>query len=113
MKLSQVTHVIAVAEWRSLQRTAEETGASPNALARSIGEIERELGTALFKRSSRAMTLTPVGRIFVRRAAAALSELEKARQEISQGAGGGDNLDDAPQVSALDVGNAPPAALSD
>ena len=86
MKLSQIAHVIAVAEWRSLQRTAEKTGTSPNALSRSIGEIERELGTALFKRSSKAMTLTPVGKIFVRRAAAAQRQLDQACQEISQGA---------------------------
>ena len=110
MKLSQIEQVIAVAEWRSLKRTAEETGTSPNALSRSIGEIERELGAALFKRSSRAMPLTPVGRIFVRRAAAALRELEKARQEISQGAGGSPNPDEAHEVSALDVEKAHRAA---
>ena len=113
MKLSQIAHVIAVAEGRSLKRTAEETGTSPNALSRSIGEIERELGTALFKRSSKAMTLTAVGKIFVRRAAAAQCELDQARREISERAGGRANPDDAHELSALDVEKAPSAALSD
>ncbi len=82
MKLTQIRHMLAVAERASLQSGAEALGVSQSALVRSIRGLEQELGAALFKRHDRSMTLTPVGEIFVRRAAAAQLELDRASDEL-------------------------------
>jgi LysR family transcriptional regulator of abg operon len=87
MKLTQIRHIVAVAKRGSLQSGAEELGVSQNALARSIRNLEQELGTALFKRGEKSMALTAVGEIFVRRATAAQRELDRASREISQNLG--------------------------
>ena len=87
MKLTQIRHLVAVAERGSLPSGAEQLGVSQNALIRSIRELEQELGAALFKRNNRSMTLTAVGEIFVQRAAAAQLELNRASDEMRQNRG--------------------------
>ena len=84
MKLSQLRDVIAVAERGSLRGAARHLGLSQPAITRSIHEIERELGVALFERQAKGMALTPMGELFVRRASAAQGELRRARDEIDQ-----------------------------
>lgn len=84
MKLSQLRDVIAVAERGSLRSAARHLGLAQPAITRSIHEIERELGVALFERRAKGMLLTPMGEVFVRRARAAQGELRRARDEIGQ-----------------------------
>lgn len=84
MKLSQLRDVIAVAERGSLRGAARHLGLAQPAITRSIHEIERELGVALFERQSRGMVLTPMGELFVRRAHTVQGELRRARDEIDQ-----------------------------
>ena len=82
MKLTQIRHCVAVAERGNLHECAQDLGVSRKTLQRSIHELERELGSPLFKRGNKTMTLTPVGEIFVRRAAAAQRELDLAIQAL-------------------------------
>ena len=82
MKLTHVRHVVALAERGSVIESARDLGVSRYALMRSVRALERELGTALFRREQHAMTLTPVGASFVRRASAAQRELDRATAEI-------------------------------
>lgn len=85
MKLTHVRHLLTVAERGDLPSSAEQLGVSQHTLTRSIRALERDLGTALFKRGGkRSMTLTPLGAMFVRRASAAQLELERASDEISR-----------------------------
>jgi LysR family transcriptional regulator of abg operon len=42
----------------------------------------------LFAREARGMALTPMGKLFVRRAGVAVTELRRARDEIEQSQGG-------------------------
>lgn len=84
MKLAQIRNLVAVAERGSVQSSAEALGVSQTALIRSIRDLEQELGTPLFKRGRKPMTLTPIGEIFVRRVSAAQVELDRARHEIGQ-----------------------------
>lgn len=84
MKLSQLRDVIAVAERGSLRAAARHLGLAQPAITRSIQEIERELGVALFERQAKGMVLTPMGELFVRRANAVQGELRRARDEIDQ-----------------------------
>ena len=84
MKLTHIRHLVAVAEEGDLASAAVQLGVSPHALIRSIRTLEQELGAALFTRAKGSMTLTPVGEIFVRRAAAAQLELDRASQDLSR-----------------------------
>ena len=58
------------------------------ALTRSLGELERELGTPLFERHARGMVPTLAGTMFVQRANAILHEVRHAREEVDQLQGG-------------------------
>ena len=84
MKLNQLRDVVAVAERGSLRGAARQLGLAQPAITRSIREIERELGVALFERHARGMMLTQIGTVFVRRASVVQSELRRARDEVDQ-----------------------------
>lgn len=84
MKLHQIRDLLAVAEKGSLRAAARQLGLAQPSISRSIRELERELGTALFERQARGTLLTPAGKLFARRASAAASELRRAREEIEQ-----------------------------
>lgn len=84
MKLNQLRAALTVAEKGSLRAAARELGMSQPALTHNIGELERELGAALFERRSHGMTPTPVGELFLRRAKVIASESRRAREEVAQ-----------------------------
>lgn len=84
MKLSQIRHVLAVAESGSLRAAGRQLNIAQPAITRSIRDIEQELGVPLFERSVRGVHLTPMGKVFVRRAQTVQSELRRAREEIDQ-----------------------------
>ncbi|MDQ6620247.1 MAG: LysR substrate-binding domain-containing protein [Pseudomonadota bacterium] len=84
MKLNHLRDVLAVAERGSLRAAARHLGVAQPALTRSIQELERELGVPLFERRPTGVALTDMGGLFVRRASAVRSELQRAREEIDQ-----------------------------
>ena len=84
MKLNQLRDVLAVAERGSLRAAARHLGVAQPALTRSIQELERELGVPLFERHPTGVSVTEMGALFVRRANAVRSELQRAREEIDQ-----------------------------
>ncbi|MBR9763388.1 MAG: LysR family transcriptional regulator [Rhodobacteraceae bacterium] len=88
MKLNQLRDVVAIAERGSLRAASRQIGVAQPALTRSIRELERELGAALFERRTKGMVLTPVGQVFLRRARAALGEIRRAEEEVDQIKGG-------------------------
>jgi LysR family transcriptional regulator, regulator of abg operon len=84
MKLSQLRNVRAIVEHGSLRAAARALGLSQPALSRSVQELERELGTALFERRRQGVTLTPAGDVLVRRANVILGDVRRAREEVQQ-----------------------------
>lgn len=72
----------ATAEELSISAAARRLGASPSAVSQQITNLEAGLGTALFDRSVRPMTLTSAGALFRRRAQTILNEAEAARAEL-------------------------------
>ncbi len=84
MKLNHLRHLIAVAQHGSIRSAARQLGSAQPAITRSIHEIERELGIAVFERKAKGMTLTPAGEIFLRRAITIKEELRRAQEEIAQ-----------------------------
>ncbi|MDF7775608.1 LysR substrate-binding domain-containing protein [Sphingomonas sp. AOB5] len=84
MKLNQIRDVLAVHERGSIRAAARHIGIAQPAVSRSIRELEHDLGVALFERSARGITLTPMGHLFMKRASAVHNELQQARDEIDQ-----------------------------
>lgn len=59
--LTQVQTFLAVAEELQFCRAAERLGQSPARVSRLIASLEREVGGALFDRTTRRVRLTPLG----------------------------------------------------
>lgn len=84
MKLSNITHILAVVEAGSLRGGSRYLGISQPSMSRSIRDIENELGVPLFIRHGYGVTLTSMGEIFVRRATMIQSEIRRISEEIEQ-----------------------------
>jgi len=91
MKLNQMRAFIAIAERGSVRAAARYLDIAQPAITRTIRDLEKDLGATLFIRQSSGVSLTPMGELFLRRARAIESEIQRARDEISQtqGAAGG------------------------
>jgi LysR family transcriptional regulator, regulator of abg operon len=88
MKLTQLRHMVAVAERGSLRAAARDLGIAQPAVTRSIQELEREFGVPLFERHARGVFVTDMGQLLLRRAGAIINEVRRAQEEIAQSQGG-------------------------
>lgn len=61
-------------------------GLSPSAVSKVVGRIEKRLGTNLLIRSTRSLSLTQEGEIYLRRARNVLAEIEDTERAIASGA---------------------------
>lgn len=69
-------------EHRSILHAAVAANMTQPAASKMLSELEQLLGTALFERLPRGVTPTPFGEIMIRRARAALAEMNLAHQEV-------------------------------
>jgi DNA-binding transcriptional LysR family regulator len=76
--------VEAVARHRHFTRAAEELHVAQSALSHRIRRLERELGTALFERTSRRVTPTEAGQLVAVRARHVLAEIDSVREEVDE-----------------------------
>lgn len=76
--LSDLEAFVAVADRANFRRAAESVHLSQPALSRRIAKLETALGVRLFERTTRAVSLTAVGREFARKARVLLDDLEQA-----------------------------------
>lgn len=77
LNLWALQYVLEVAKTGSISRAAQNLLLSQPHLSNTIKTIESELGTPLFLRSPKGMTLTEAGRIFVQEAASILERVEQ------------------------------------
>lgn len=75
---------VQAAETRSFTVTARQLGVSSSAVGKAVARLEDRLGVRLFHRSTRAITLTPEGQMFLERCRRVLSEMEAAELELAQ-----------------------------
>ncbi|WP_034295309.1 LysR family transcriptional regulator [Herbaspirillum sp. RV1423] len=91
-KLREIECFIAVAELGSFVKAADALNVSKAAISRTILELEARLGARLMQRTTRRLSLTEAGALY----------LQRCKQIVSA-------LDDADQM--LTVGNADPTGL--
>lgn len=83
--LEEIRTFALVVESGSLSSAARLLGVTPNAVSRRVMRMERNLGVKLFRRSTRAVSVTSEGRALYARARRMLDELDAAREELSSG----------------------------
>jgi DNA-binding transcriptional LysR family regulator len=82
--LGNLTAFVQAAEARSFTVAGQRLGISSSAVGKAIARLEQDYGVRLLHRSTRAINLTAEGRRFLDRCYRILSELELAREEMSQ-----------------------------
>ena len=87
MDIKQLRQFLHLADTLHFGRASEASHISPSALSRSIKQLEEEVGTALFERDNRTVSLTPEGDIFLDYAREALSQWELIRTQLIERSG--------------------------
>ena len=83
MELRQLEYFVAVAEDCHFTRAAKRMQVAQSGLSASIRSLERELGAALFLRSTRSVELTPAGQALLVEARRALCATDAARDAVA------------------------------
>ncbi len=109
MELRQLRYFVAVAEERSFSRAAARLHISQPPLSTQIMALEKELGTRLFDRSNRGVSLTAAGSVFHEEMQAVLARLEHGKTRARQAGGGQVGTLSIGFVSMADYGILPPA----
>ncbi|WJM95136.1 LysR family transcriptional regulator [Pseudomonas defluvii] len=82
--LSGIAIFMQAADTRSFSEAGRNIGISSSAVGKSVSRLEERLGVRLFHRSTRSITLTAEGGLFVERCRRILCEAEAAELELSQ-----------------------------
>lgn len=87
MQISDIEVFAAIASSRSLSEAARRLGLSPMAISRRLAALENDLGVRLFHRTTRSVSLTPEGEVFLPHAKTILEASEAARTTLKADAG--------------------------
>jgi DNA-binding transcriptional LysR family regulator len=82
--LSGIMAFVQVAETRSFTEAGRLMEISSSAVGKSVSRMEERLGVRLFHRSTRSVTLTAEGELFLERCKRIIQEAEQAEIELSQ-----------------------------
>jgi LysR family transcriptional regulator, regulator of abg operon len=83
MRLQHLQLILMLAETGSLRAAAERLNVTQPALTKALRQLEDEFGTAMVLRSPKGVRLTPAGELLAARAASAMRELDRAREEVA------------------------------
>jgi LysR family transcriptional regulator, regulator of abg operon len=83
MRLQHLQLILAIAEAGTLRAAAGRMNVTQPALTKALRQLEDEFGTAMVLRSPKGVRLTPAGELLAARAASALRELDRAREEVA------------------------------
>jgi len=83
METRWIEAFITVAEELHFARAAERLGVAQSPLSQMVKKLEREVGTPLFERSTRSVSLTSAGRSFLPHARGMLAELDLGARALT------------------------------
>ncbi len=101
MELRQLKYFVAVAEELHFGRAARRVHISQPPLSQQIKALEDEMGVKLLKRTSRSVSLTAAGRLFLEEARSILAQLDRASDKVLRTARG--------EIGHLSIGFVGPA----
>lgn len=82
--LNGMAFFVQAAETRSFSEAARILGVSASAVGKSVSRLEERLGVRLLHRSTRSITVTAEGALFLERCRRILCEVEAAELELSE-----------------------------
>ena len=82
MSLAQIRYFVAVAEEGNVSNAAVKLRVAQPPLSRQIRALEDELGTPLFRRTPRGMSLLPTGETFLDHARKILNAVDAAAASV-------------------------------
>ena len=88
MELRQLATFVAVAEEGSFTRAADRLHVVQSAVSAGVRNLERQLGTRLFDRSTHRVERTDSGRALLPEARATLAAAQAARDAVDEARGG-------------------------
>lgn len=80
--LKGVVHFVTTAQSQSFTQAAEQLGISKSAVGKSISQLEQRLGTKLFHRTTRKLSLTTAGEAYFEGCLVALNTLNSAEATV-------------------------------
>ena len=88
MTLSELRYLVAVADLRHFGHAAERCHITQSTLSTQLRKLEDFLGITLFERTSRAVTVTPIGESIVIRARRIIEEVDQISDLARRDEGG-------------------------
>ncbi|MBP1131200.1 DNA-binding transcriptional LysR family regulator [Serratia sp. PL17] len=85
--LNGIQAFVQVAETRSFSDAGRQLGVSSSAVGKSVARMEQRLAVRLFHRSTRSVTLTAEGALFLERCRRILAEMAAAELELADSRG--------------------------
>ncbi|MFY2561152.1 LysR family transcriptional regulator [Corallococcus terminator] len=82
--LGSLNAFVQAADARSFTQAGRQLGVSSSAIGKAVARLEERLGVRLFHRSTRTITLTPEGSLFLERCRRIFCEIEAAELELAQ-----------------------------
>jgi DNA-binding transcriptional LysR family regulator len=80
--LNDLDAIVAVARRASFRAAAVDLAMSTTALSNAVGKLEANLGVRLFNRTTRSVSLTDAGRVFIDQVGPALQEVHGAMEAV-------------------------------
>ena len=81
--LAELEAIVTLARCRNFRAAAVELGRSRSALSHTVAALEQRLGIRLFNRTTRSVSLTEAGEMFVSSVASAIAEIRGAIEVAS------------------------------
>lgn len=85
--LSALRAFVAAADSRSFKAAGQQMGVSSSAIGKTVARLEAQLATSLFHRTTRTISLTEAGSLFLPRARRVLDELRAGEAELAEASG--------------------------
>lgn len=84
LKLDGISTFVAIAEAGSMSAAARRLHLSKSVISERLTELEQSLGAPLFHRTTRKLSLTEDGAVFLDRAVRVVREVEEAAAEVAE-----------------------------